>query len=156
MKPSKEVISNLVEQYSLELESAVVYTSLAGLFGSWGLKGLKDDYKADAREELHHADKVLKRILFLVPSQEVYTKGVDNKDCPKNVPEAYEKLQTLMEKVQGNLADGILIAETADDYVTRKLLVHLLCPTEDTLQWLAEQKKQIEILGLQNYLTTLV
>jgi len=55
--------------------------------------------------------------------------------------------------VRDKLKTGIALCEQHHDYVTRNMLIEQLKDTEeDHAHWLEQQLRQIEQMGLQNYL----
>ena len=51
-----------------------------------------------------------------------------------------------------NLQAGIVLAETAEDYVTRDLLEGLLGASEAAIDWYETQQTLMNEIGLENYL----
>lgn len=152
MKSDKNVLDALEKEYGIELQSSALYTTHAGILKIWGYNKLADRALEEAKEEREHADKALRRILELNPA---YPIGIDNKapqKAPQTVSDVFKQQEELETKTQNHLKDSILIAETADDYLTREVLIELLEPTEEALVWLMTQQKLISDIGMQNYL----
>merc|ERR1711974_110721 len=99
--------------------------------------------------EMKHADKLVKRILFL--------EGIPNlQDLGKlligeNTKEMLECDLSLELKAVPDLKDGIKYCESVADYISRDLLQDILESEEEHIDWLETQLGLIEKVGIQNY-----
>ena len=55
-----------------------------------------------------------------------------------------------------DLKEGIAYCESIGDFVSRNLLSDILDSEEEHIDWLETQLSLIELLGLENYLQTMV
>ena len=102
-------------------------------------------------EELEHADKLIRRILFLEGTPDVSSR--DPLHIGKTVPEMLRNDLNLEYEVVAALKEVIAYCEQVKDYDTRRILVELLYDTEeDHAHWLEQQLRLIDMIGLQNYL----
>ena len=122
MKGDKKVIQHLNKILGNELVAINQYFLHARMYEDWGLKKLGEHEYHESIDEMKHADKLIKRILFL--------EGLPN-------------VQDL-----GKLHIGENIA----DYASRDLLRAILCSEEEHIDWLETQLGLIDKVGLQNYL----
>ena len=134
-----------------ELSAADQYLSHARTMEDMGLKALAERISHERTEELEHADKLIRRILFLEGTPDVASR--DPLRIGKTVPDMLRNDLTLEYEVVAALKDVIAYCEQVKDYDTRRILLDLLVDTEeDHAHWLEQQLRLIDMLGLQNYL----
>ena len=150
MKGDPAIIRTLNAVLTNELTSVNQYFLHARMFESWGLKHLGQIIYDESIGEMRHADKLIKRVLFL--------DGLPNmQDLHKlKIGEAaVECLGADLELELGGrktLIDGVAQCEAAGDYISRQILTEILADTEEHIDFLESQFKLIEQLGEQNYL----
>lgn len=150
MKGNTEVINYLNEMIAGELAARDQYFIHAEMYADWGYDKL---YEANHHEMLHeteHATQMIKRVLFLegTPNMKPEALAIGH-----DVPSMLKNDLELEYRVRDNLKRGIALCERLQDFVTRDLLVKQLEDTEeDHAHWLEKQLRQIEDMGLQNYL----
>jgi bacterioferritin len=96
----------------------------------------------------------MERILFLdgLPNlQDLHKLAIG-----ETVPEALGADLALEQRSRATLLDGIALAESRRDYVSRDLMRRILSDTEDHLDYLETQVDLIGALGVQNYLQSAV
>lgn len=151
MKGSPIVINTLCKLLTAELTAADQYFAHSRMYANWGYKKLYERVAHERMEELEHADKILRRILFLegmpdVGARDRMTIGTDVETMLKS-DLAYEVA------VVGALREAIAACEREQDFESRAMLRELLHDTEwDHTHWLEQQISLIGQLGLQNYL----
>ena len=150
MKGDPAIIRTLNAVLTNELTAVNQYFLHARMFESWGLKHLGQIIYDESIGEMRHADKLIKRVLFL--------DGLPNmQDLHKlKIGEAaVECLGADLELELGGrktLIDGVALCEAAGDYISRQILTEILADTEEHIDFLESQFKLIEQLGEQNYL----
>jgi len=150
MKGIPSVIDRLNKLLTGELTAADQYFVHSRMYENWGFKKLYERLEHEREEELEHASRLIRRILFLdgipdVASRAPLAIGADVPSMMKN-DLAYELA------VVANLKEAIAHCEQAQDYETRHLLRELLADTEnDHTHWLEQQLFLINALGLANY-----
>ena len=109
----------------------------ARMYENWGLKRLGKLTYEESIGEMRHADKLIKRILFL--------DGLPNlQDLHKlSIGETAPECLT---------ADLALQCEAASDFVSREILVDILTDTEEHIDFLETQLGLLRSLGEVNYL----
>lgn len=149
MRGDSRVIEFLNLVLKNELTAINQYFLHARMLDNWGLRKLGKYEYHESIDEMKHADKLIARILFL--------EGLPNlQDLGKlyigeNVEEVLAcDLRLEMEAIP-LLKDAIAYCEEARDYVSRELFEHILESEEAHVDFIEEQLKLIEQIGVQNY-----
>ncbi|AFZ47133.1 bacterioferritin [Cyanobacterium stanieri PCC 7202] len=151
MKGNEKVIKELQKLLRSELSARDQYFTHSRMYQDWGLHKLYERIDHEMQDETHHADMLIKRILFLEGSIDLSDQADLN--VGKNVTEMLKKDLELEYEVIGNLKSAIAICEQEQDYVSRDLLRQMLDDTEeDHAHWLEQQLWLIDNIGLPNYL----
>jgi bacterioferritin len=150
MKGDPKVIEYLNQALKNELTAINQYFLHARMFQDWGLEALNSAVKAESIEEMHHADWLIQRILFLdgMPNLQDLGRlriGEDTQEILRGDLALEEEAVTL-------LREAIAHCESVSDYVTRDLLDRILASEENHIDWISTQLDLIEKVGLQNYL----
>lgn len=153
MKGDAEIITELNGLLAYELVAADQYFVHAHVYEDMGLVRLFERVKHEQEEELEHAQKIIRRILFLEGKPDLGSRG--NPNIAADVPGMLQSDLAMEMKVVGELRRVMKLAESKGDYVTRNMLQSLLDDTEeDHVFWLEKHLRLIDAMGVQNYLQT--
>lgn len=144
-----KVIEHLNTQLTNELTAINQYFLHARTLRHWGVTLLgKKEYK-ESIEEMHHADWLIERILFLDGLPNV--QRLNNVLIGQSVQEILECDQKLEEKAINDLREGIAYCESVRDFVSRDLLSKILSDEEEHADFLDRQFDLIKLIGIERY-----
>ncbi len=150
MQGSAEVIEVLNEILTAELTAINQYFVHGKLCESWGYQKLASKARADSVEEMHDADRIIGRIIYLggMPNlQRLAPVGIG-----ESVPEQFALDLELELAAIERYNRAIRVAVEAADNGTRELCERHLLGEETHADWVQTQQGLIEQLGLEAYL----
>lgn len=150
MKGNAKVTKVLNERLAEELTAINQYMVHSEMCEDWGYGKLHKAIEKQAFDEMHHAEWLIQRLLFLEGSPTVSKLnpikiGKTVKDMVLN-----DYAAEVDAVKQYNAA--IKVASEAGDNGTRDLLLKILKDEENHVDWAEEQRDQIEQMGIANYL----
>jgi bacterioferritin len=150
MKGDPDVIKKLNAILTNELTSINQYFLHARMYENEGYGKLGKKTYEESIEEMKHADKLVKRILFLdgLPNLQALHKL----KIGTNVEERLKADWDAETAGRAAMVEGIALCEEKQDYVTRDILTELLDDTEEHIDFLETQMSVLSEIGLQNYL----
>jgi bacterioferritin len=146
----RAIIQRLNQVLTNELTAVNQYYLHARMLQNWGLNALGKVVYDESIGEMKHADRLIKRILFLdgLPNlQDLHKLKVG-----ENVTEVLGADLQLEVDGRKTLVEGVAQCEAAQDYVSREVLVEILSDTEEHIDFLETQLGLLKALGEQNYL----
>ncbi|HYQ72603.1 MAG TPA: bacterioferritin [Gammaproteobacteria bacterium] len=152
MQGEDKVIQLLNQALTIELAAVNQYFLHARMYKNWGLDALGKHEYDESIEEMHHADRLIERTLFL--------EGLPNMQWPgklhigTTVPECLASDLQLERQGRAHYVEAIAYCESVRDFVSRDILSGILDDTEEHIDYLETQLGLIELTGLQNYLQT--
>ena len=152
MRGDAKVIEHLNRALYNELTAINQYFLHSRMFGNWGYKELEQYEYKESIDEMKHADRLIKRILFLegLPNLQLLGKIM----IGENPKEALACDLKLEQAAVPDLKAAIAHSESVGDYVSRELFEDILESEEGHIDWLETQLALIENLGEARYLQT--
>jgi bacterioferritin len=150
MQGDRAIILRLNQVLTNELTSVNQYFLHARMLENWGFRRLGKIVYDESIGEMKHADKLIKRILFLegLPNlQDLHKLAVG-----ETVLEALSADLALETAGRATLVEGVAQCEAAADFVSREVLVDILTDTEEHIDFLETQLALAKSLGEANYL----
>jgi bacterioferritin len=144
-----KVIEHLNTQLTNELTAINQYFLHARTLENWGVTKLGKKEYAESIEEMKHADKLIKRILFLGGLPNV--QRLNPIQVGEDVEQILKADQALEEKALDDLREGIAYCESVRDYVSRDLLVQIQQNEEEHIDLLDRQFDLIRQIGIERY-----
>lgn len=151
MKGNDKLIATLNELLADELSAISQYMVHSEMCNNWGYSKLHKAIEGQALDEMHHAEWLIERILFLegVP--------VVSKLRPMKIGASAQDMIFNDEEAEGGAVAaynaGIQLAREVSDQSTADLLLKILKMEEGHVDWAEKQRAQIEQMGLETYLS---
>ena len=132
-----------------ELTAINQYFLHSRMLADWGLSELAKKEYEESIDEMKHADKLIKRILFLggLPNLQDLGKLM----IGENVTEVITCDLSLEQRSMPDLRLAISHCETVKDFGSRELFTDILESEEEHIDWLQTQLRLIEQMGVQNF-----
>ena len=150
MQGSPEIIDFLNEALAAEVTAINQYFVNSKVCEDWGWNRLAAKMRGESIEEMHDAEKLMDRILYLdgMPKLE----SLASVRAGKTVEDQMENDRQIEVAAVARYRRGVALAEQHGDVGTRELLEHLLVGEEEHLDWIETQQTMIAAIGIQRYL----
>jgi bacterioferritin len=150
MQGDPKVIEVLNEILTAELTAINQYFIHAKMCENWGYTRLAAKAREESIDEMHDADRIIERILYLdgVPNLQ----RLNPLSVGETVPEQLAADLAIEAAAIERYRRAIEVCVEAHDWGTRELLERHLVGEESHADWLEAQHLLIEQVGLENYL----
>jgi bacterioferritin len=152
MKGNEKIIEALNSLLADELTAINEYMVHSKMCENWGYEKLYDSIRAHAMDEMHHAEWLIERIIFLEGLPTV--SKLNKVTIAKTVPEMLQNNDVEELDAVRCYNDAIKLAREWKDQGTVDLLTKILLMEEGHVDWAEIQKSQMEQMGLHNYLAS--
>jgi bacterioferritin len=150
MKGNDELLKTLNDLLADELTAISQYMVHSEMCENWGFGRLHKAIEHQAKEEMEHAEWLIKRILFLegAPTMSKLNPIRIGKDVPEIIGKDEEAEAGAIKAYNAAIA----LAGDAGDQSTADLLTTILKMEEEHYDWGRKQRLQIQQMGIQNYI----
>lgn len=149
MKGDKKVIERLNEALTHELGAVNQYWLHYRLLEDWGFTKLAKKEREESIEEMHHADKLVERIIFLEGHPNL--QSVAPLNIGQNLKEVLEADLAGEHEARDSYKKSREICNEVGDYVTMKLFEELLADEEGHIDFLETQIELHDTIGAERY-----
>jgi bacterioferritin len=150
MKGNEKLLVVLNQLLADELTAISQYMVHSEMCESWGYGKLHKAIEGQAMDEMHHAEWLIQRIIFLEGSPVV--SKLNPMKIGATAADMIGNDQTAEVDAVKAYNGGIKLAREVEDQGTADLLTKILKMEEGHVDWAEEQRDQIGQMGLQNYL----
>ena len=151
MKHNENLLNTLNQLLADELTAISQYMVHAELCANWGYGKLHRAIAKQAHEEMHHAEWLIRRIIFLEGTPVV--SALNPIRIGQTVPEMVSNDGEAEQAAQRAYNNAIVLAREVGDQATADLLLQILKMEEGHADWAGQQRAQIAQMGLENYLS---
>jgi bacterioferritin len=150
VKGNEKLVTVLNQLLADELTAISQYMVHSEMCDNWGYDKLHQAIEQQARDEMHHAEWLIRRIIFLEGAPVV--SKLNPIQIGQNVVDMIGRDE------EAELAAGraynaaVRLSHEVDDQATADLLTDILKMEEGHADWAERQRAQIEQMGLENYL----
>lgn len=149
MKGNATVIEYLNRALRSELTAVSQYWLHFRLLEDWGFARLAKHEREESVEEMHHADKLIARIILLEGHPNLQT--LDPLMIGQNIKEVLECDLKAEYGAKALYTEARKACKDVDDFVTMKLFEDLLGDEEGHIDHLETELALIEQIGIENY-----
>ena len=149
MQGDARVIDLLNVALKNELTAINQYFLHYRLLDHWGIERLAKFEYGESIDEMKHADKLAERILFLdgLPNFQL----LGRLKIGETVEEVLRADLALENEAIPTLREGIVVAESVRDFVSRDLFAAILHNEEEHVDMLERNLDMIRLMGIGNY-----
>jgi bacterioferritin len=151
MRGQAKVISELNEALLAELTAIVQYMVQAELCDNWGYKRLGALTKQRAIQEMHHAEGLIERIIFLDGTPEIEV-GLKPRVGPDVKAQLEIDLKDELDAVK-QYNNAVEVCENSGDNGSRELFEKMIKDEEVHVNFLEAQLQAVQDMGIANYLS---
>ena len=151
MQGNNKLLTVLNQLLADELTAINQYMVHSEMCENWGYEKLHEAIENQAKDEMHHAEWLIQRIIFLEG-----TPAVAKLNPIKIGTSVLEMITNDQEAELGAVRaynGAIALAHEVDDQASVDLLIRILKMEEGHVDWAEIQRAQVDQMGLENYLT---
>ena len=151
MKGNEKLLAIFNQRLADELTAINQYMVHSEMCSNWGYEKLHDAIEKQTMDEMHHAEWLIQRIIFLEGTPAVSKLNLVK--IGKTVLEMVTNDQNA--EIMGLIAynAAIKLAHEVSDEGSADLLTKILRMEEEHVDWAEIQRAQIDQMGIENYLT---
>ena len=150
MKGNEKLLKVLNQRLADELTAINQYMVHSEMCENWGYNKLHMDIRKQAMDEMHHAEWLIERIIFLEGTPTV--SKLNPIKIGKTVSEMINNDNGDELGAVRSYNEAIKFARSVDDQGTVDLLSKILKMEEGHVDWAEIQRAQIQQMGIENYL----
>jgi bacterioferritin len=150
MRGNKEVLAELNAALRAELTAIIQYMVQSEMCQNWGYARLGGEIKKQAIDEMHHAEGLIERILFLDGTPAVGI-ALTPKISPNVKAQLEDNLKDEMDAVK-QYNGSVKVCVAAKDNGTRDLFEGMVKDEEEHTDHLEGQLNSIREMGIDNWL----
>ncbi len=152
MKGNAELIDKLNYLLAGELTAINQYMVHAEMCEDWGYEKLSHNFKDRAITEMHHAEHLIERILFLEGKPIV--SNLNDMHIGATVPQIVDNDHDSEIQTVKDYNDAIALAVKVGDNATKEKLEAILMDEDRHVDELEDLQDEIEQMDLKNFLVT--
>jgi len=149
VKGEAQVIDKLNEALFLELGAVNQYWVHYRLLEDWGYTLLARKERAESIEEMHHADRLIERIIFLEGHPNA--QRVAPLRIGQDIKEVLEADLAGEYEAQKAYTEAREVCASLRDYVSKELFDELIKDEESHINFLEAQLRLLETIGVEKY-----
>lgn len=149
MKGDKKVIEYLNAALRSELTAVSQYWLHYRLQEDWGFGRLAAKSREESIEEMHHADKLIERIIFLEGHPNL--QKLDSLRIGENIKETLEADLAAEHEARTLYIEARKHCDQVGDYVSKNLFEELIADEEGHIDYLETQLDLFETIGQEGY-----
>jgi bacterioferritin len=150
MKGNEKLLKVLNQLLADELTAINQYMVHSEMCENWGYNKLHMDIRKQAMDEMHHAEWLIERLIFLEGTPTV--SKLNPIKIGKTVSEMINNDNSDELDAVRSYNEAIKLARAVDDQGTIDLLSKILKMEEGHVDWAEIQRAQIKQMGMENYL----
>jgi bacterioferritin len=154
MKGNDRLLTVLNDLLVDELTAISQYMVHSEMCAHWGYGKLHTAIEKQAIDEMHHAEWLIQRIIFLEGAPVV--SRLNPIQIGQNAPDMIGNDREAEQAAIRAYNAAIRLAHELDDQATVDLLTKILKMEEGHVDWAEKQRAQIEQMGLESYLSNQV
>ncbi len=151
MKGNDRLLEDLNQLLADELTAINQYMVHSEVCDNWGYYKLHEAIEKQAFDEMHHAEWLIQRIIFLEGAPIV--SRLNSMKIGQSVLEMIGNDQEAELVAVRAYNSAIRLAHEVEDQATVDLLTKILKMEEGHVDWAQKQRDQIDQMGVENYLT---